>query len=879
MIWHYENKNAILNEFEIDENIGLTNDRIPSLEKTYEKNILREKKRVPFLKKFFMQFKDAMVIILLIAALLSVGINLYNYYQGNLEKADWVDPIVIMIIVIVNAFVGAIQEHRAESAIEALKSLSSPKAKVTRNGERIVIPTIDLYPGDIVHLEAGDLVPADIRILQCFALKIDESSLTGESIPVEKSNEDSLDLITPLAERSNMAYSGCMVTNGTAIGIVVETGMKTEIGKIATILETETKDITPLQKRLDELGKRLGFLALAICFVIFIIGLLAKMNWLDILLTSISLAVAAIPEGLPAVVTVVLAIGVQKMAKKNAIVRRLSAVETLGCASIICTDKTGTLTQNKMTLERCFVDGKIFYLDDVPNRSIISLIQMSSLCTDGEYYVEGKDVVEIGDPTETAILNYAFHHRMDKRLLMEEYPRIGEIPFDSDRKRMSSIHLMNNRKIVIVKGAPDQILPLCNNANTEQILKANQMMAKDALRILAVAYKFIEDTPTHLNPETIETNLTFAGLLGMIDPPRQEAINAIQQCKTAGIQTIMITGDHPITAAAIGKKLGIISEDAETITGAELATMSDDDLYMNIHRFHVYARVSPNDKLRIVKAWQRAGKIVSMTGDGVNDAPALQVADIGCAMGITGSDVAINVADMVLTDDNFATIVSAVKRGRGIYSNIRKAIQYLLSCNIGEILLILATLIIWKQPALLPVQLLWINLVTDSFPALALGMDPPDYDIMRSKPRGKHESLFANGLATNSIWQGAMIAALSIIAFAIGHGVNDAVAQTMAFAVLAFSQLIHSMNVRSNHSILRIHFYTNIFLILAIILSAGLMSITLFIPFMEKVFGTVALNGKQWTSVIFLSIAPLIIVEIYKMVRNLIQFITKHFGS
>lgn len=880
MIWHSENLKSIIQALSTNPQTGLNEEEAKLRLEEFGENALKKKKKITLLKRFFYQFKNVMVIILLVAALLSIGISLYNLYEGNRADADWLDPVVIIAIVIVNAFVGAIQESKAEAAIDALQAISSPMAKVTRDGKIISIETRKIVPGDILHLEAGDLIPADIRLLACSAFKVDESTLTGESVPVTKDVNTNIDLIAPLGDRINMAYSGCVVTNGKAIGVVVETGMNTEIGKIATILETETKDQTPLQKKLDEFGKRLGIIALITCGIIFIIGLLSKMNWIDILLTSISLAVAAIPEGMPAIVTVTLALGVQMMAKKNAIVRRMPAVETLGCASIICTDKTGTLTQNKMTLERCFVDGKIYYLDDVPNKSISSLIQMSCLCTDGEYYIdEQNNIVDIGDPTETCILSYAFNHKMDKRRLMQEYPRIAEIPFDSVRKRMSSIHLMNGRKIVIVKGAPDMILPLCRNVDKEQILTANSTMAKEALRIIAVAYKFIDDVPANPHASEIENDLIFAGLLGMIDPPRQEAVTAIEQCKSAGIQVVMITGDHPITATAIGKKLGIITEDVEAVTGTELSQMSDETLYNNIHRYHVYARVSPTDKLRIVKAWQKANKIVAMTGDGVNDAPALQVADIGCSMGITGSDVAINTSDMVLTDDNFATIVTAVKRGRGIYDNIKKTINYLLSCNIGEILLVLLALIIWKDTPLLPLQLLWINLVTDGLPALALGMEPPDNDIMRRKPRKKHESLFSNGLATNSIWQGIMIGILPIIAYAIGRNTGADVARTMAFATLSFSQLVHAINTRSKYSIFKIHLHTNLYLIGAIIISAGLMLCTLLIAPLYPIFDTIALNNTQWITVGILSILPLVIVEIYKASSSIFKFITKRFGS
>ncbi len=863
MIWHAQHGDEVLQNFSVTRQTGLSTAQVEAAQQTVGRNILRERPPRSFALRFLDQLKNSMIIILLLAAALSVGINLYQTWKGN--PTDWVDPIAIVLIVLLNALVGVIQESRAEAALAALKTMAAPHAKVQRNGVRQVVEATDLVPGDIVFLEAGDLVPADCRLLHTALFKCDESMLTGECVAAEKDAAALLDAIAPLADRANMAYSGCIVTGGTATAVVVDTGMNTEIGKIAVMLESEKKSITPLQHKLAELGKKLGYLALAICGVIFLLGLFDKLYWLDILMTSVSLAVAAIPEGLPAVVTVVLALGVQKMADKNAIVRRLPAVETLGCASVICTDKTGTLTQNKMTLTRMYVDGKSFYLDDLPSKAVTSLLQIAALCTDGNVtMVDGREIA-VGDPTETAILSYALKHKLEKNTLMNEYPRVGEIPFDSDRKRMTSIHLIDGKKMVIVKGAPELLLPRCVNVDTEAVMKANESFGKEALRVLAVGYKFVDgDLPVHLDPDEIESGLTFGGLLGMIDPPRPEAIAAIKECKKSGIRTVMITGDNVVTATAIGKALGILNDESEAMTGEQLATMSDEELFENIRNVSVYARVSPTDKIRIVKAWQQAGEIVAMTGDGVNDAPALTAADIGCAMGITGTDVAKNAADVVLTDDNFATIVTAVERGRGIYSNIKKSVQFLLSCNLGEVLCVLLAMFFWKVSPLLPVQLLWVNLITDSLPALALGVEPTDRAVMAQKPRPKSESIFAHGLAFHSAWQGAMIAALTLCAYTIGLKTSADLACTMAFAVLAFSQLIHALNTRSTLSLFKVHLHTNLTMILALFVSGGLMALSLLLPALQSVFGTVPMDSGTWGIVLLLSAVPFVVMELVK---------------
>ena len=865
MIWQNETKQAVVSALETNAEAGLSKHQVEAAQKTYGKNVLREKPPVSWFRRFLGQFANAMVIILMIAALISIGINIYNIFRGY--DADWIDPIAILLIVVLNAIMGSVQESRAEAAIAALRNLSAPAAHVLRDGQRQTISAHDLVPGDILFLEAGDLIPADGRLLETVAFRVDESMLTGESIPAEKDAEQVVSSVAQLGDRCNMAYSGCVVSYGKATAVVTEIGMNTEIGKIALLLEREKKSDTPLQAKLGELGKKLGFLALAICALIFVIGILDGLPVLDMFMTSVSLAVAAIPEGLPTVVTIVLALGVQRMADKNAIVRRLPAVETLGCASVICTDKTGTLTQNKMTLVRCYVGGRIIYLDDAPNSATTNLLRLAALCTDGDVSMQDGEEVAVGDPTDTAILSYTLHHKMPKSLLMGEYPRVGEIPFDSDRKLMTSVHLVDGRHVVIVKGAPDILLSRCPEVDTDAVMKANRTMGKEALRVLAVGYKYIDELPVVFTPEEMENGLTFAGLLGMIDPPRPEAVAAIAQCKSARICPVMITGDHVVTASAIGKMLGILENEDQAISGTELASMTDEELYKNIRRYRVYARVSPSDKLRIIKAWQREGEIVAMTGDGVNDAPALKAADIGCAMGQTGTDVAKGAADVVLTDDNFATVVTAVRRGRCIYDNIRKSVHFLLSCNLGEILVVLFAMLFWKESPLLPIQLLWVNLVTDSLPALALGLEAGDPDIMKRRPRPKGESIFAHGLGFAAVWQGVMIGALTLIAYAIGRQTGGAeLGATMAFSTMAFSELVHAFNTRSSHSLFRIGLHTNLWMIGAFLTSAALVIVPLCWPLAQGVFRVVPMTQNAWLTVVGLSLAPFVIMELYKLV-------------
>lgn len=873
MIWHSHTTQQVIEELRSDPATGLTSEAASQRLKEYGENRLQEKPPLTFMQRFFRQMKDAMVIILLIAAAISLALCCYDQFV-NQKPGDWIEPIVIIAIVLLNAVLGVIQESKAEAALAALKNLSAPQARVRRNGELTTLPAYELVPGDIVELEAGDLVPADCRVLEAYALKSNESALTGESLPVDKDADRTYTDITPLADRTNMLYASCGITNGKAVAVVVATGMQSEMGHIASMLEGEKEDDTPLQKKMAQLGKTLGLVALAICAVIFVIGLIFRMGVMDMFMTAVSLAVAAIPEGMPAIVTIVLALGVQRMVKKNAIIRRLPAVETLGSASVICSDKTGTLTQNRMTLRRAFVHQQMVNLDsDNQAPGLEYLIRLASLCTDASVVMEDGKEKFIGDPTETSILAYLRTIGFDKSELLEDMPRIGELPFDSERKCMTSVHTAGDEILVIVKGAPEMVLQKCTKGHIEEARRANTAMAQEALRVLAVGFKVLDTAPSVYSPEELECDLTLAGLVGMIDPPRPEVKTAISECDTAGIRTVMITGDNVVTASAIARELGILHEGEKSISGQDLAALSDAELEQNIGKYRVYARVTPADKIRIVKAWQKQGDVVAMTGDGINDAPALKAADIGCAMGITGTDVAKGAADITLMDDNFSTIVTAAKEGRGIYDNIRKSISFLLSCNLGEILTVFLSILLWRETPLLPIQLLLINLVTDSLPALALGVEPPEADIMRRRPRGRSESLFAGGVGINAVWQGGMIAILTLLAYFMGAHVwsNISLGETMAFAVLALSQLVHAFNVRSTHSLFKVGFLTNKAMIGAFFSSLALLLGVMLIPGVQGVFALVPMGGKAWGWVLGLAIVPLVVMEIYKLIRWLIK--------
>ena len=872
MNWYSEKQENVISELGTDAARGLSPAVAQERLGRFGHNKLNEKPPLTFFQRLFAQMKDVMIGILLAAAAVSLGLSIYHAVNG--QEADWIEPIVIVLIILINAVLGVLQESKAEAALEALKQLSAPMARVIRSGAVTSVPSSQLVPGDLITLEAGDFVPADCRLIESASLKSDESALTGESVPAEKSTGAAVKEDASLGDRVNMVYSGCAVSYGRGIAVVVETGMHTEMGKIAAMLEDAGTESTPLQRKLAQLGKYLGFLALAICAIIFAVGLLERLPLLEMFMTAVSLAVAAIPEGLPAIVTIVLAIGVQRMVANHAIIRRLPAVETLGSASVICSDKTGTLTQNRMTLVKAYAGEQIESLEGGLSTKIYDLIKLITLCTDGSVeLIDGKEK-HIGDPTETAIVACALKNGLVKAELSAEFPRVGEIPFDSDRKLMTTVNRVGEQLYAIVKGAPDILMERCTVGDIPAAIQANEAMGRDALRVLAVGFKLLEQAPVLYLPQELERGLTFAGLVGMIDPPRPEVIASIRECDEAGIRTVMITGDHVVTASAIAKELQILHEESEAVTGTQLAAMSDEHLAANIRHFRVYARVTPSDKIRIVKAWQTSGEVVAMTGDGVNDAPALKAADIGCAMGITGTDVAKGAADMTLTDDNFSTIVTAVREGRGIYDNIRKAVHFLLSCNFGEIVTVFIAMLLWKESPLLPIQLLWVNLVTDSLPALALGMEPVEFDVMKRRPRAKNESIFAHGVGVMAVLQGIMIGILTLFAYYIGTRTAVANAglplgETMALAVLSISQLIHAFNIRSRHSLFRIGIFTNKYMIGAFIAALLLMLLVLCVPFMQMIFEVIPMNASEWIMVIGLSLLPLVIMEAIKGISYL----------
>ena len=904
--WFSKSVDEVKKELLTDLEKGLTDEQISKQREKFGKNELKAQKKKSLFVKFLEQFKDFMIIVLIIAAIIS---GVVGYMQGE----GITDSIIILIVVIVNAIIGVAQEAKAEKSLEALQKLSSHSAKVMRNGILTVVPSKELVPGDIVILDTGDFVPADLRIIEAANLKSQESSLTGESVPVEKYSEVIKDEKVGIGDRVNMLFSSSLITYGRGKGIVVETGMNTEVGKIAGIINDTEKAETPLQIKLNKLGKTLGLVALAICAFIFIIGLIYGKEPLDMFMTAVSLAVAAIPEGLAAVSTIVLAIGVQRMVKKHAIVKKLPAVETLGSATVICSDKTGTLTQNKMTVKKIFYDNKLVDIDKIEQNEIKDdlekLVYVSMLCNDTKV---GRDNELTGDPTETALVDMGFVLDF-KPELFEMLPRVGEIPFDSNRKLMTTIHKYEDKYLVYTKGGVDELLKRCNkyilnneikndlNNFKNSIQNINEKMAKEALRVLAMGYKELDHMPSDEEMKNIESDLIYVGMVGMIDPPREEAKVAVEKCKTAGIKTVMITGDHKITATAIAKSLGILENESEAITGAELEEMSDEDLAKNIRKYSVYARVSPEHKVRIVRAWQKNGEIVAMTGDGVNDAPALKKADIGCAMGMVGTDVAKEAADVILTDDNFATVVSAVEEGRRIYDNILKAIQFLLSSNVGEIIVLFVAILITPllskafgidikliEP-LLPIHILWVNLVTDSLPALALAVDPAEKDVMTRKPLKPGKGIFTKGMTWRIVYQGIMIGLITLAAFCIGLATPESslpevynnegvrlsneevkveIGQTMAFTVLALSELVHVFNVRNNKkSIFKTGIFNNSKLILAIAVSAVLMFLILLIPSLRQIFSIPVLPLGNIIETILLVLAPLAIVELFKLFK------------
>jgi len=859
MLPHHEDVQTVVQALQSDTATGLTESQVQEKRARHGENKLREKKRKTNLQRFAEQFKDAMILILLVAAAVSFVVACV---EGN--PKEFFEPVLILLIVVLNAVMGVMQESKAEKALEALKSLSAPHARVIRDGEETVIDAVELVPGDIIHLEAGDFIPADARLIRSVSLKSEESALTGESVPSEKDANAIVEEKAPLGDRNNMVFSGCSITYGTATAVVTATGMDTEMGRIANLLDNEDEGQTPLQEKLAQLGKYLGVLALTACAIIFVVGIANGIPALEIFMTAVSLAVSAIPEGLPAIVTIVLSIGVQRMVRKNAIIRRLPAVETLGGASVICSDKTGTLTQNRMTLVKAYLDGagEPEGISTQNSAGVNKLLTYGTLCCDGSVVFHGKEEQHIGDPTETAIVLAAHKNGYPKENLNQRYPRMAELPFDSDRKLMTTVHRMDGKNIAIVKGAFDVMAGRCISGDLEKAAQINEDMSRNALRVLAIGYKEIDRVPDEPTSEELENDLIFMGLVGMIDPPRPEAKAAVATCRKAGIKPVMITGDHVVTASAIAKELGILLESDRAITGPELDAMTDTELDACVEDISVYARVSPENKIRIVKAWQRKEQVVSMTGDGVNDAPALKAADIGCAMGITGTDVAKGAADMTLTDDNFATIVDAVREGRGIYANIKKVVGFLLGTNIGEVITVFVAMLLWHKSPLLSMQLLWINLVTDSLPAIALGMEPVEADIMDRKPKPKNEGLFAHGFGVRIVLQGVMFGALSLIAYYLGENITGLTegGQTLAFMVLALSQVVQAFNMRSEHSLFKIGVFTNHALNKAALVSTVLVLLVLFTP-MSVLFGLIRLSGNLYLIGLGLTLLPVLVME------------------
>ncbi|ABG82221.1 calcium-transporting P-type ATPase, PMR1-type [Clostridium perfringens] len=868
-MWYKKSKNEILQELDVDEKNGLSStEALRRLEK-YGKNKLETKKKKTLFKQFLSQLKDVMIYILIIAAIISA-------FLGEIS-----DALIILLVIIINAVIGVIQESKAEKALDALKELSTPKALVKRDGSLKEILSEDIVPGDIVIIDAGRYIPGDLRLIDTANLKIEESAFTGESVPSEKDASFLPDKEIPIGDQNNMAFMSTLATYGRGVGVVVGTGMNTEIGKIAKMIEQEENDETPLQKKLSELGKILGFLAVGICILIFIISFFQGRDLLEMFLTSISLAVAAIPEGLPAIVAIVLALGVQRMVKKNAIIRKLPAVETLGSVSIICSDKTGTLTQNKMTVTTVYTNDSYikeseFNLND--NESKL-LVDCMVLCNDATY----SEKSQTGDPTEIALLESPFKLNILKEKLEKEFKRIDEIPFDSDRKLMTTVNLVDDKKArVFTKGALDSILSICNKISVNgklvdfskeykaKVLENSNIMSDKALRVLAFAYKDISKENIVL--DSLEKDLVFIGMVGMIDPPRLEVKDSIKLCKSAGITPVMITGDHKNTAFAIANELGIAEDISQAITGHEIDKFKEEEFNEKIINYRVFARVSPEHKVKIVKAFKSHGNIVSMTGDGVNDAPSLKAADIGVAMGITGTDVSKGASDMILTDDNFSTIVSAVEEGRKIYLNIKKSIVFLLSCNLGEILtLFTAILLNWNSP-LQPIHILWVNLITDSFPALALGVDKAKEDVMNNPPRNPKESIFVKSDKIQLIINGVLIGGITLFAFKLGERLYaDSLihAQTMAFVVLSVSQLFLSLSLRSNtKSAFSLGIFSNKYLVYSILLGIFLQVIIISISFIANIFKVTPLLLYDWIVVILVSLIPFAINEILKLFRK-----------
>ena len=897
--WHATDPGRAMAELGTSRSRGLDGLEAKSRLDTYGPNELSQAARKTLLQQFAAQFREFLVLLLLASAAVSVIV-------GEVE-----DAAVIGVIVLLNAVIGVMQERRAEDALEALKKMAAPRARVLRDGSAVMVDAVKLVPGDILLIEAGDSIAADARLVESALLRVDESSLTGESVPAEKNSERLLAEDASLGDRVNSVYMGSTVAYGRGSAVVTATGMRTEMGKIAKMLEQSDEQATPLQAKLEVLGKRLGMAALVMCLGVFVMGLLRGEPVFDMFLTAVSLAVAAIPEGLPAIVTIVLAVGVQRMAARNAIIRHLPAVETLGSANVICSDKTGTLTTNQMTVRRLFVPGATVHVsgegysfqgtftvdgeefDVSGDTGITRLLTCAIMCCDARVRATdgGSGRLEmIGDPTEGSIVVAGGKAGLQAAKLEQWAPRVSELPFESERKRMTTVHRLPESYLCCTKGAPDEMLYACSHVFVngevvpmtehwrEQISKVNSEMAESALRVLGVAQRELPELPDKISVESIEKGMVFLGLIGMQDPPRPEAAAAVAECLAAGITPVMITGDHKDTAVAIARDVGIMTDDARALTGSELSLMTDEELEAAVDSVRVYARVAPEHKVRIVNAWRRLGKVVAMTGDGVNDAPALKAADIGAAMGITGTDVAKGAADMILTDDNFATIVSAVREGRTVFDNIRKSVFYLVSCNIGEIIVIFTAILLGLPRPLLPIQILWLNLITDGLPALALGVDPAASDLMKRKPRGRDQGVVDAEGAIRLVAYGVAVATLGLISFAVGLGWPGDMsftpeqldqARTMCLLTTSFAQLFHAFNFRSEfRSLLRTGIFANTRLVSAFLVSGGLQGAVTYVPLLARFFHLVPITGSKFAEAIGIAAVMLVVGEVTKLVRR-----------
>lgn len=853
---------TILKEFKTTEK-GLSDNEVKKRKESFGNNALKEKKRKGILKVFFNQFKDLLVGILIVAGIISI-------ITDNVEST-----LVIFIVILLNAILGTVQYFKAEQSLEALKSLTAAKCKVIRDGIKQEILSKDIVPGDILFLEAGDLIAADGRIIENHSLQVNESSLTGESLAVEKNAEVLSDDEIPLSDRKNMVFGGTLVTYGRAIAVVTSTGMNSELGKIANLMENTQAKETPLQKTLDKFSGKLAIIIITICIIVFVLEIYRDESILNALMFAVALAVAAIPEALSSIVTIVLALGTEKMAKENAIIKDLKAVEGLGAVSVICSDKTGTLTQNKMTVQKVYVDNKLIEGRELKKDNLAHrfLINNALLCNDS-VTIEGK---EIGDPTEVALVNLGEELHLDELVIREKYQRISEIPFDSDRKLMSTVNIVNNKQVLFTKGALDVLINKVNyvadshgirklnDEERKEIISVNKQLSEQGLRILAFAYKELQDKEEITKED--ENDYVFTGLISMIDPPRVESKDAVHKCIMAGIKPVMITGDHKVTAAAIAREIGIMGKDDIAVEGLEIDKLNDEQLKEKVKNISVYARVSPEHKIRIVRAWQSSGEIVAMTGDGVNDAPALKQADIGVAMGITGTEVSKDAASVILTDDNFSTIVKAVENGRNIYNNIKNSIKFLLSGNLSAIIAVLYCAIINLPMPFAAVHLLFINLLTDSMPAIAIGMEKSNGNLLKEKPRGRNESILNKELLKIVAFEGIIISIFTIISFYGGNpNLNPKAASTMAFSTLCLARLFHGFNCRGNQSIFKLGITTNIYSICAFLVGVLLLSTVLFIPPLKIVFNVVSLSGNQYLLLIFCAIMPTVIIQLLKII-------------